>query len=149
MARSTTVHRRISTHSLSIWPWSPRLSSWIGCFAPCVRFYSKGLHDYSSNFTSNGKHSQPFFAVWRLLTNYFTNIHNTPFQMRLGPASQLTTITPSCTRMPSPVETVNGTVKTVKAPERNIGWLGLSFLMCTFFYPLCPSPPCLYSFFVA
>src|SRR5258706_5872697 len=55
-----------------------------------------------------------------LLTNYFTNIHDTPFQMRLVPASQPTTVTPSRMRTPSPVETVNGTVKTVKAPEQNI-----------------------------
>src|SRR5258706_8038781 len=61
-----------------------------------------------------------------LLTNYFTNIRDAPFQMRLAPASQPTTVTPSRTRMPSPVETVNGTVKPVKAPERNIGGLASS-----------------------
>ena len=50
--------------------------------------------------------------------------------MRLAPASQPMTVTPSHTRTPSPVETVNGTVKTVKAPEWNIRWLASSQSSC-------------------
>ena len=31
--------------------------------SPCIRLYSKGFHKFSSNFSSNGKHSEPFSAV--------------------------------------------------------------------------------------